>query len=266
MRVAIYSDVHGNLSALEAVLESIESQTGVDQVIFAGDIAVFGPRPAECLELLRKQQIQAIVGNTDEWIFNPPPLVDGLEAQEKERRLNLQAICNWTKEQLDTESLTWLNRLSQSFSLTLEPSENSADALLIVHANPIDLGQLVFPSEQKQIELYGRIRQVDSDLTHLFSQVSASTIAFGHLHIPNIRTWREKRLVNVSSVSLPGDGDPRAKYAILTWNEVSGWQVEHVRVSYSVDSEIAAFSTAQPPGWQKSLSLLADSGFIPQVV
>jgi putative phosphoesterase len=266
MKVAIFSDVHGNLSALEAVLESVESQAHVDQIVFAGDIGVAGPRPDACLDLLRGQQIQAVVGNTDEWILNPPQLVEGLKVQERERRFNLQAICNWTRGQLDDESLSWVERLRQSFSITLAPNADPADELLIVHANPIDLAQIIFPSEQRQLELYSRIRQSDADLEPLVSQVRASTIAFGHLHIPNVRAWHGKRLVNVSSVSLPGDGDPRAKYAILTWNKASGWQAEHVYVPYDYEGEIAAFSVAQPPGWQESMKLLETSGFIPQIV
>ncbi len=266
MRVAIFSDVHGNLSALEAVLESIDSEAGVEQVIFAGDFGVFGPRPAECLDLLRRQPTQAIVGNTDEWVLNPPPLVEGLDEQERDRRRYLQDICNWTKEQLDNESIRWIEQVRNSFSITLSPSEKPVDKVLIVHANPVDLAQIIFPSESRQLELYGRVRQRDKALSPILNGVGASTIVFGHLHIPGIREWRGKQLINISSVSLPGDGDPRAKYGILNWNEANGWQFEQVNVPYEIEEEIEAFSSAQPPGWQRAVNLLTEKGFIPQIV
>ena len=216
MRVAIFSDVHGNLSALEAVLASIKSQGEIDEVIFAGDFGVFGPRPAECLQRLRQQPIQAIVGNTDEWILDPPPIIADLEKQEEERRLYLKAICDWTKNQLDEESIKWVKQIRHSFSITLTPGDKADDSLLIVHANPVDLAQIIFPSENSQLEIYGRIRQSDAELEPLIGQIAANSIVFGHLHIPGIREWRGKQLVNISSVSLPGDGDSRAKYAILS--------------------------------------------------
>ena len=74
MRIALFSDVHGNLSALRAVRQAIASQSDIDQTIFVGDLCLFGPRPQECLDLLRDMAVPAIVGNTDEWIRQPPPL------------------------------------------------------------------------------------------------------------------------------------------------------------------------------------------------
>jgi hypothetical protein len=93
-----------------------------------------------------------------------------------------------------------------------------------------------------------------------------AVMAYGHLHIPSVRHYGEIKLVNVSSVSLPGDGDPRAKYALLTWDEESGWTVEHRRVEYAVEAEIAAFEANQPPGWQESVESLRQEGMIPQRV
>ena len=64
MRVAVFSDVHGNLTALEAVLADIAAQA-VDQIYFAGDLCLIGPRPAACLERVRSANIAAVYGNTN---------------------------------------------------------------------------------------------------------------------------------------------------------------------------------------------------------
>ena len=73
-RIAIFSDVHGNASALMAVLHDIDQQGGITQIIFAGDACLFGPRPKMCQELLDNRSITCLVGNTDLWILEPPPI------------------------------------------------------------------------------------------------------------------------------------------------------------------------------------------------
>jgi hypothetical protein len=73
-------------------------------------------------------------------------------------------------------------------------------------------------------------------------------------------------LVNVSSVSLPGDGDKRAKYAVLSWSKEDGWQVKHHYVDYQVESEIAAYEQNKPPGWEHRVKKLATKGSIPQIL
>jgi len=266
MRIAVFSDVHGNLSALQAVLEHIDQQPNLDKIVFAGDLCVFGPRPQACLDTVRERQIAAVVGNTDDWIRKPPPIMDDMDDSEQMQRMRLQAVCRWTARQLDDTSLIWIDNLRESFQLRISPSSEHADDLLIVHANPTDLSQIIFPPLERQIELYGRIRQDDELLGSILGDVGVNSIVFGHLHIPSIRRWRNKQLVNISSVSLPGDGDPRAKYAVLTWEAATGWSVEHFYITYSIKGEIEAFRKHQPPGWEENLRTLEEQGFVPQIV
>lgn len=266
MRIALFSDVHGNLSAFRAIRDDIEGRADFDQVIFAGDLCLFGPRPQECLALLRDLSALAIVGNTDEWIRQPPPLPDDMPDPQRAGLLAVRALCQWTEEQLSAESLAWLDDLRQSFHIRLTPSSNPDDDLLIVHANPRNLLDIIFPSVERQLELYGRIRQTDEELAPLLEEEPAPTIVFGHLHIPGVRHWRDKTLVNISSVSLPGDGDGRAKYAILAWRDDAGWRVEHVKLEYDVAPEINAFRHNRPPAWQDRVDQLKTLGYIPQVV
>jgi predicted phosphodiesterase len=229
MRIAIFSDVHGNLSAMRAVLASIGRQSSLDQVVFAGDLCLFGPRPQATVDLLRERALPA-------------------------------------KGQLSAESLRWLDDLRTAFQIRIAPSSDPADELLIVHANPKDLMGIIFPSVAHQQELYNRIRQPDDDLSSLLGAEPARTIAFGHLHIPGIRLWNDKQLINISSVSLPGDRDGRAKYAILTWGADLGWTAELIRVDYPVKDEIEAYREQRPPGWQQRVEDYQNLGYSPQVV
>ena len=266
MRLAISSDIHGNLTALEAVLEHIKTQDAVEKIFCAGDICLFGPRPRECLELIRKQKIPSVVGNTDEWIRNPPPLSAEMDEDQKQERQNLRDWCAWTGEQLDDDLRAYLDSLCQIFERRISPSDDSADDLLLVHANPKDLMQVIFPPEEMQLERFGRIRQSDKDLDPLLSDVKASVLAFGHIHVPSIRIWQQLTLVNVSSVSLPGDGDDRAKYAVLSWSKEDGWKAKHHYVGYQIESEIAAFRQHKPPGWEHRVKKLETKGSIPQIL
>lgn len=251
MRVAIFSDVHGNLSALEAVLADIQAQ-GVDETVFAGDLCLVGPRPAECLRRVRAAAIPSLYGNTDEWV---------LERQQPPERL--AALARWTRDQLGADDQAWLGELP--FARRIAPAADPAQALLVTHANPQDVNQIIFPSEAEQAARYGRIRQSDADLTPLLAGLDVSTLAFGHLHIPNERRVAGVQLCNISAVSMPGDGDPRARYGLLTWTP-GGWRCERRAVAYDVTAEISAYTQTQPPGWEAIVAALRAQGYFPQKV
>ena len=251
MQVAIFSDVHGNLTALEAVLADIEQQE-VDVIVFAGDLCLAGPRPATCLERIQAAEIVAIYGNTDDWVLGrqqPPE--------------HLAALSVWTQQQLSDTQRDWLASLPFAHHIT--PTAKPQDSLLIVHANPKDVNAPIFAQESVQIKHYGRILQPDNELAPLFVDVTAQTIAFGHIHIPNLRIYNEYQLANISSVSMPGDGDIRAKYGLFTWQN-SQWHLTHHYVPYSIAAEVEAIRIAQPPGWQQVVSIMQTEGTYPQKI
>jgi predicted phosphodiesterase len=263
MRIAIFSDVHGNLPALEAVLADIAAQSGIDQLICAGDICLFGPEPAACLDKIRAAQLATVYGNTDQWLVRPPEVTPDMDEATAARWSKIGNLAQWHQAQLGQARLAWL--ASRPFAIRISPTADPANELLITHANPLDVNQLVFPAEAEQERLYGRIRQPDHDLEPLLGQTTATMIAYGHLHVPGIREWQGKTLVNVSSVSLPGDGDSQAKYAILSWNG-RHWSVAHRRVAYSVAPLSEAFRTHQPPDWETAVQQLVSTGLVAQVV
>ena len=251
MRIAIFSDVHGNLSGLEAVLEDISSRA-VDEIVFAGDLCLVGPRPGSCLRRVRESNIHTVFGNTDDWILGrqqPPP--------------QLADLAQWTLAQLSETEQTWLAALP--FAHRISPTGRTEDDLLVVHANPQDVNQVIFPPEKEQLARYGQIRQTDDELDDLLAGTETAVLAFGHLHIPSVRTWRQTSLINISSVSMPGDGDPRAKYGIFTWNG-KGYSFERRLVAYEIAAEVDAYRQAQPPGWEKIVETMELEGSYPQKV
>lgn len=252
MRIAIFSDVHGNMSGLEAVLADIDRR-GADLIVFAGDLCLMGPRPADTLRRVLDRRIPAVIGNTDRWIA-------GLDEHPNQ----VTAMIEWTRNQLSQGEIARLAGLP--FSLRISPTTQTADDLLIVHANPSNVDDLVYPPEADQITRYGEIRQSDHELSDRLGELKASILAFGHLHIPNIRQLGALTLVNVSSVSLPGDGDARAKYASLEWAN-GEWSVTHHRITYNMSGERVAFRANKPPDWEKAVAAIDAQGiYSPQRV
>ena len=208
MRIAILSDVHGNLLALDACLVDLESQGSADAVVVAGDLCLNGPKPKKVLQRLEEINAACVRGNTDRYIAEDSPR-EKFTASES-------AQIAWTRREIGEHWVSWLKDLP--FALRIGDDDNQ---LLVVHANPKTDDEQLWPDADEDV------------LTRLIGREKATVIAFGHLHLPYVRVWRAKLLVNVASAGLPKDGDPRAGYAILTERK-GGWEVKHRRVPFDV--------------------------------
>jgi predicted phosphodiesterase len=246
MRIAIFSDVHGNYAALDAVLKDINQQDP-DLVLFAGDLCVFGSQPSSCVQRLRAEDISCVYGNTDLWISNDPLLSDNIAVEKIERSQDIETAAGWAWAQLDAMDRAWLRTLP--FHKRFSPTVYPEDDLFIVHANPLDVEQPIYPPMARQEEIYGEVKQPDDALEPLIGEIVFGVLCFGHVHIPNVRQWKDKTLVNISSVSLPLDGDVRAKYGLLTWD--NGWLIEHRHVEYAIAEEVNRLAEDKPPHWEK---------------
>ena len=253
MRVAIFSDIHGNLTALRAVLSRIRAEAP-DLVLCAGDLAFAGPRPAECVAAVRDICHAVVYGNTEDWTLGRQRPPDALSGRGE-----------WTREQLSPEDLSWLGSLPFSHSVAAPGNADREAALLLVHANPREVNTQLFASPQRQRELFGEVRQDDEAAADLLAGTQAGTIAFGHQHIPSVRRVQGWQLVNVSSVHMPADGDPRAKFAVLTW-EKGAWTADHRYVEWDVEPEARAYEQSGIPGGEAAARKLRETGMIPQVL
>ncbi len=256
MRVAIFSDVHGNLTALEAVLADIEKQAP-DFTYFAGDLCLFGARPGATLTLLREHQhILPLYGNTDEWLWQVPEITPDMSEKKKAHTQYLQASATWAKAQMSDDDLEWLETIP--FAHRLSPSTNRKDDLLVCHANPQDVNAPIFPTAEEQQLRVGEVQKAQSDeeIRPLLQNTNVGIIAFGHVHFPNVRQVDDIILANISAISIPQDGETRARYGLLTWSKANGWQVERHHVTYDLSIEQAELAKSQPPNWEKLSQLL----------
>jgi predicted phosphodiesterase len=218
MRIALLSDIHGNMVALDAVLDDLRQQGAIDQIIVAGDLVWSGPWPAQVVDRVREVATAVIQGNTDAFFRHRSG-----EAPSGKDDDRFTSHLAWMTERLGPERVDFLANLPFSFRVTPEPS----DDLLVVHANPSDQDRAIPPHAS------------DPDLDELLMSDTGrepewQALAFGHLHVPYARRWRGRLLVDVASAGLSMDGDQRAAYAILTWEGRLQWQAEHRRVFYPV--------------------------------
>jgi predicted phosphodiesterase len=217
-RVALLSDIHGNLVALEAVLADMARRGPFDRIIVAGDLAWSGPWPAEVVDRVRGESGAVVIqGNTDAFFRRRP---DDTPAGKREGRFAEQLA--WMAERLGPGRVRYLADLPFSYRVSPAPGHD----LLVVHANPVDLDHPIMP----------KVSEADLDDLLLIeggAEPDWSALAFGHVHVPFTRQWRGRLLVDVSSTGLPMDGDPRAVYAILIWDG-GQWHAEHHRVFYDV--------------------------------
>ena len=180
MRVALISDLHANVVALEAVLADI-ARRGADRVVCLGDVATLGSRPAETLQLLEDRRIPCIEGNHDAFLTDR-----SLVASYTELPLIVDAI-DWCRDQLGSEELAHIERYASDVEIEM----GGGATLYLFHGTPRSHMEDLLattPPEQLDEMLGGRV---------------ATVMAGGHTHLQMIRQHRGILLVNPGSVGSP---------------------------------------------------------------
>jgi putative phosphoesterase len=222
MRLAVVSDIHGNLTALEAVIADLRA-AGPDLIVQGGDLGGNGSRPAEVIDRIRDLNWPGVVGNTDEMLWRPQRL-DELAARVPQLG-PLMAVIRETAAAalaaIGSERLAWLEQL---------PDRWTGHSVTVVHASPGNLWQAPMPNA------------ADEELVRTYAALGSPVVAYGHIHVPYVRKLAGLTVANSGSVGLPYDGDPRAAYLLIDDGEVSVRRVE-----YDIHEEIAELSARQVP-------------------
>jgi putative phosphoesterase len=200
MRIAVVSDIHGNLTALEAVLADLE-EVQPDMVLHGGDLALGGPQPIEVVDRIRELGWQSVLGNTDEALAEDPKALE-------QRGVFVALAAARTREMLGTERVEWL---------ATRPLEQRAEGIALVHALPGDCWGIVEHDA------------ADDEIRKAYSPLGVPTAVYGHIHHPYVRRLEGLTVVNSGSVSLSLDGDIRASYLVI-----DDGKIEHRRVAYDV--------------------------------
>lgn len=238
MRIAVLSDIHANLTALEAVISDLRT-VAPDLVIQGGDVVGGGPRPAEVIDRLRDVNWPGVYGNTDEMLWKPErvsetlqtpalaPIRDGLLAYTIPR----------TIAAIGEERLAWLRAL---------PLRHSLGELSLVHATADDAWPVVPPTAG------------DAELERGYGTLGAKVVVYGHIHRPFVRRLAGLTVVNAGAVSLSFDGDPRASYAVIDNDHVS-----IRRVAYDTDAEIELLLQSDDPFRTSTIATLRTGRYAP---
>lgn len=239
MRLAIVSDIHGNLTALEAVIADVERR-GVDHIVQGGDLALGGAQPAEVIDRVRELRWPGILGNTDELLWRPEQRsVQERKAPKLRDLLGLlfDEYAPATRELLGHERLAWLRRL---------PAEHREGELMLVHASPGDLWRAPLPDAE------------DPELAAIYEPCDAGLVVYGHIHRPYVRRLDRLTVANSGSVGSPFDGDARASYLL-----VDSAGVEVIRVQYDVEREVAVLLRSGYPDASRIAATRRLGKFVP---
>jgi len=230
LKIALISDIHGNLEALEVVTKAI-NQIGVDRIICLGDVVGYGANPVECLELVKSIADVIILGNHDAAVIER-------ESLELFNDYAIEAIL-WTRSKLSSDHLSDLASL---------PMYTIEDRLHFVHGTPCNPQRwnYIFTTE---------------DASHQFNHVLGDICFVGHSHVPG--DYRDsksekrsntpeitsnpaklKRIINVGSIGQPRDRDPRLGFVIF---DDQTDQVEFVRLTYDIDTAASKIRQAGLP-------------------
>ena len=231
MKLALISDIHGNLEALTAVLKDIDKQQ-VDKIHCLGDVVGYGSEPAACLELVNKTCDIKLMGNHEYVIL-------GLESPDNYTHV-ARISAEWTQDRLT----------DRDFSLITDfEMDRSLDNLYLVHSSPFEPERwhyILSPEEAAQA----------------FERLEGWLCFHGHSHIPLIFSEAHNRpprervghnflpdsenryLVNIGSVGQPRDNDPRACYVTFDMEE---GEVTYHRVEYDIETAQSKMAQAQLP-------------------
>lgn len=226
MTIAILSDIHGNLPALEAVLDDLQTRQ-VDAVYCLGDLVGYGADPGAVVDRMQAAGYPTIMGNYDDGVgFDRDDC--GCAYRDEGEKARGQRSLMWTRAHTTDAQKAFL----RSFVPELR-FEANGQRILLVHGSPRKMNEYLF--EDRPLSSFER----------LAASSNADVIVFGHTHRPYVKLAGGVLFVNAGSIGRPKDGDWRACYALLSPGAAT--PVEFVRVRYDVDRAMRAIRATDLP-------------------
>ena len=223
MRIAIISDVHGNLTALDAVLADLRLQKP-DLIFHGGDLAYGGCNPSEVIDCIAQEGWKGVLGNTDEMLWDQRARA-GLEGSAPNLKPLFKVLFDFcvaaTRSMIGESRLQWLREL---------PPELRHQNLALLHAGPGNIWRAPMDTAD------------DAELENTYKGLEASIVVYCHIHRPFIRKLNGMTVCNSGSVGSPYDGDPRSSYLLITDGEPA-----IRRVGYDVEKEVGRLLASDYP-------------------
>ena len=188
MKIAVISDIHGNIDALSTLLEDVDSEK-VDTIICLGDLVGYGPYPNQVISMVRNRHIICIKGNYDSSV------ADNKYSYIRETSLNSFSL-PWTVNELTEENRLFLQNLPSTITLNIANKN-----LLFVHGSPNKINEYLLK---------------DADNTRdIMNSINEDILFCAHTHLPDIKEFSDKLYINCGSVGKPKIGRPNITYCIF---------------------------------------------------
>jgi putative phosphoesterase len=217
MRLAIFSDIHSNIHALNAVEVELKGRGGADMIVCSGDIVGYGAFPNECCRTISAISKATVMGNHDLAVLDQDTSSMNPYAAE--------AVL-WTSSRLDDDSRRWLHSLSKEARFQVGGLD-----VAMYHGSVGSCNEYVFEEDATE---------------SMLRNARCSLLILGHTHVPYVRRFQSGLIVNPGSVGQPRDGNPRSCYALL---DTDSMECEILRLEYDIDEAADAIESAGLPGF-----------------
>ena len=246
MKIALFSDIHANLPALEAFFEDVETRKP-DAIYCLGDLVGYNIWPNEVINEIRRRGIPAIAGNYDQGIGLMSDECGCAYKTESEKDMGKISI-SYTNSLVKPEERKYLRTLPAHIKLEFQLNNDKMN-LLLVHGSPRKINEYLFEDRDEK------------SLLRIMHDADADILCFGHTHKPYHRTLSEttenkpryRHAINIGSVGKPKDNDPRGCYVLLHIHDNSSIftaesiRVEFIRFSYDVEKAAKAVEDSPLP-------------------
>jgi len=246
MKIALFSDIHANLPALEAFFKDVESRSP-DAIYCLGDLVGYNIWPNEVIAEVRRRGIPTIAGNYDFGIGRTSDDC-GCAYKTDLEKSNGSVSISFTNKIVKANERAYLRTLPAHIKVEFQLNQDKLN-LLLVHGSPRKINEYLFEDRDEK------------SMLRIMEQVDADIMCFGHTHKPYHRilnsgvdgTDHFRHAVNIGSVGKPKDGDPRGGYVLLTVNDDSSILrsdsilVEFIRFSYDIEKAAKAVEDSPLP-------------------
>jgi predicted phosphodiesterase len=246
MTIALFSDIHSNLPALESFFEDLDSRE-VDSVYCLGDLVGYNIWPNEVIDQIRKRRIPTIAGNYDFGIGRNSNEC-GCAYKTEEDKANGKVSISLTNELITGSNRSYLRNLPAHFRVEFQLNDKKLN-LLMVHGSPRKINEYLFEDREEK------------SLLRIMEEADADIMCFGHTHKPyhrilNSGTEKDphyRHAINLGSIGKPKDADPRGCYVLLSLDENSDFsdkesiRPQFIRFEYDVEKAAKAVEGSRLP-------------------
>jgi putative phosphoesterase len=213
MRIAVFSDIHGNDFAFEKVEADIKGQ-GADQIVCLGDAIQGGPQPAAVVGRLRKLKCPVVMGNADAWMLSGVETTD--EGIPPERKKKMELIRQWSLSQLTEEDRSFIAKFKPTITFALEKNLD----LLCFHGSPVDFDDVILPAIP------------EDEFQKFLGSYKGNILTGGHTHAQQVRRLGEHFFFNPGSVGFAyAHHQPDGQFHADTWAEYAIFTFENGQTS-----------------------------------